>query len=71
MKVNLLNYTLDGLIQYFESIGEKKFRAIQVFRWMHIYGVANFDGMTDIAKSLRGKLQEIAEIIVPELVSEQ
>ena len=71
MKANLLNYTLDDLIKYFESIGEKKFRAIQVFRWMHVYGVGNFDEMTDIAKSLRTKLQEIAEILVPELVSEQ
>ncbi|MFN8770652.1 MAG: 23S rRNA (adenine(2503)-C(2))-methyltransferase RlmN [Neisseriaceae bacterium] len=71
MKVNLLNYTLEELIHYFESIGEKKFRAIQVFRWIHIYGVYTFDQMTDIAKSLRTKLNDVAEIQVPELVSEQ
>lgn len=71
MKVNLLNYTLTQLGEYFESIGEKKFRAKQVFRWMHVYGVSNFEDMTDIAKSLRIKLQDVAEICVPELVTEK
>lgn len=71
MKTNLLNYTLDELAEYFASINEKKFRATQVFRWMHIYGVDSFDDMTDIAKSLRIKLQQLAEIQMPQLVSEQ
>jgi len=70
MKVNLLNYTLPKLEEYFLSIGEKKFRAKQVFRWMHIYGVNDFNEMTDIAKSLREKLLDVAEIVVPSLVSE-
>jgi 23S rRNA (adenine2503-C2)-methyltransferase len=71
MKTNLLNYTLEDLANYFESIGEKKFRAKQVFRWMHVYGVSNFEDMTDIAKSLRAKLQDLAEVAVPELVTEK
>jgi 23S rRNA (adenine2503-C2)-methyltransferase len=69
-KVNLLNYSLDDLIEYFASIDEQKFRARQVFRWMHLYGVADFELMTDIAKSLRAKLHELAEIRVPSLVAE-
>lgn len=69
-KINLLNLTLDEMIQYFESINEKKFRAVQVFRWIHIYGVVDFNQMTDIAKSLRIKLLEIAEINVPTVYSE-
>lgn len=70
MKPNLLDYTLEQLEDFFTQIEEKKFRARQVFRWMHIFGVANFEEMTDVAKSLRIKLQEIAEIRVPSLHSE-
>jgi 23S rRNA (adenine2503-C2)-methyltransferase len=69
-KINLLDYSLEELSEYFASIGEQKFRARQVFRWMHLYGVADFELMTDIAKSLRTKLQELAEIRVPILVAE-
>ncbi len=69
-KVNLLDFTLPDLATYFESIGEKKFRARQVFRWMHVFGANDFDDMTDIAKLLRIKLQEVAQIKVPQLVSE-
>lgn len=69
-KVNLLDYTLEGLGNFFEKLGEKKFRARQVFRWMHIFGVSNFDEMTDIAKTLRTKLHDVAEVRVPQLVAE-
>ena len=69
-KVNLLDFTLPQLGEYFAGIGEQKFRAVQVFRWMHVYGANTFDDMTDIAKSLRAKLNEVAEIRVPQLVSE-
>lgn len=70
MKTNLLNFTLEQLEEFFSQIEEKKFRARQVFRWIHIFGASNFDDMTDIAKSLRLKLQEIAEITVPVVVAE-
>lgn len=70
MKVNLLDYTLEKLEDFFAQIGEQKFRAKQVFRWMHIYGADNFEQMTDIAKSLRAKLLDVAEIRVPNLVTE-
>ncbi|MDD3267263.1 MAG: 23S rRNA (adenine(2503)-C(2))-methyltransferase RlmN [Burkholderiales bacterium] len=71
MKVNLLNFTLPKLEAFFEEYGEKKFRARQVFRWLHVYGAESFEEMTDIAKTLRAKLEEIATIEVPKLVSEQ
>lgn len=70
MKNNLLDYTLEQLEDFFLHIEEKRFRAKQVFRWIHVYGAANFEEMTDIAKSLRFKLQEIAEIRAPNLVME-
>lgn len=71
MKTNLLNYTLPKLEEFFLSIGEKKFRAKQVFRWLHVYGAENFAEMTDIAKTLRATLEDVANIEVPHLVSEQ
>ncbi len=71
MATNLLDYDLDGLTEYFASIGEKPFRAKQVLRWLHHFGADNFDAMTDIAKSLREKLQNQAEIRVPEMITGQ
>ena len=54
--VNLLDFDLDGLTAFCESLGEKRFRATQLFRWIHQRGVADFGQMTDLAKSLRDKL---------------
>ncbi|WP_298432410.1 23S rRNA (adenine(2503)-C(2))-methyltransferase RlmN [Ottowia sp.] len=54
--VNLLDYDLDGLAAYCEQLGEKRFRATQLFRWIHQRGVADFGQMSDLARSLRDKL---------------
>ena len=56
MTVNLLNYDLEGLAAFCEQLGEKRFRATQLFRWIHQKGASGFDQMTDLAKSLRDKL---------------
>ena len=56
MTVNLLDYDLPGLTGFFAELGEKPFRAKQVMRWMHQFGEADFDEMSDLAKSLREKL---------------
>lgn len=69
-KVNLLGLPEAKLIAFFESIGEKKFRAIQVMKWIHQLGADNFDDMTNVSKDLRAKLQTCAEIRAPE-VAEQ
>jgi 23S rRNA (adenine2503-C2)-methyltransferase len=53
---NLLDLDLEGLVGLCESIGEKRFRAVQLFRWIHRAGEADFHRMTDLAKSLRDKL---------------
>ena len=65
MKTNLLNYDLNGLTQHFAEMGEKPFRAKQVMRWIHQAGAQNFEEMTDLAKSLRAKLNEQATLEVP------
>ncbi len=69
-KMNLLGLPEAKLIAFFESIGEKKFRAIQVMKWIHQYGADNFEDMTNVSKDLRAKLKDIAEIRPPEVVQQ-
>ncbi|MDZ4315288.1 MAG: 23S rRNA (adenine(2503)-C(2))-methyltransferase RlmN [Azonexus sp.] len=68
---NLLDFDAEGLTAWFAEQGEKPFRAKQVLRWMHRSGVADFDAMTDIAKSLREKLKATAVIAPPTVVSDK
>ena len=49
---SIYNYSLKDLQDYFESIGETKFRASQVFDWLYIKRVNSFDEMTNIKKDL-------------------
>ncbi|MBU4500324.1 MAG: 23S rRNA (adenine(2503)-C(2))-methyltransferase RlmN [Thiobacillus sp.] len=65
MPQNLLDFDLEGLTAWFTELGEKPFRAKQVFHWIHQSGVADFAQMTDIAKSLREKLQQQAMVQAP------
>ncbi|MCL7462481.1 23S rRNA (adenine(2503)-C(2))-methyltransferase RlmN [Pseudomonas sp. NW5] len=69
-KVNLLGLTQPQLEQFFESIGEKRFRAGQVMKWIHHFGAEDFDAMTNLGKALREKLTACAEIRGPEIVSQ-
>ncbi|WP_331352533.1 23S rRNA (adenine(2503)-C(2))-methyltransferase RlmN [Cellvibrio sp. UBA7671] len=69
-KMNLLGLPEAKLVAFFESIGEKKFRAIQVMKWIHQLGADNFDDMTNVSKDLRAKLKNIAEIRMPEVVQQ-
>jgi 23S rRNA (adenine2503-C2)-methyltransferase len=68
--VNLLDFDLDGLAAYCEGLGEKRFRAVQLFRWIHQKGRADFGRMSDLAKSLRAKLEGAAEVRALALVAE-
>ncbi|EXI81135.1 MAG: Dual-specificity RNA methyltransferase RlmN [Candidatus Accumulibacter appositus] len=69
--VNLLDLDAARLAAFFASQGEKPFRARQVLRWMHRFGQADFDAMTDIARSLREKLKELAVVGPPTVVSDR
>jgi len=71
MLANLLDYDLEGLAAFCERLGEKRFRATQLFRWIHQKGAADFEAMTDLARSLRDKLRDVAEIRMPVVNSEQ
>src|SRR5674476_148959 len=68
---NLLNFNQQQLAEYFQSIGEKPFRAKQLMRWMHHFGVHDFEQMTDIAKPLRERLAREASITPPSVSLEQ
>lgn len=67
-KVNLLGMGLTSMQRFFEeTLGEKRFRAIQVLKWIHQRGVDNFDDMTDVSRALRERLKEVAVIQAPEV----
>jgi 23S rRNA (adenine2503-C2)-methyltransferase len=69
--VNLLGLDRDALAAFCESLGEKRFRATQLFRWIHQKGAAEFSAMSDLAKSLRDKLPSVAQIAPLAVASEQ
>jgi len=68
--INLLNFEGKGLAEFCMEIGEKPFRAKQLLRWIHQFGVTEFVGMSDLAKSLREKLAALAIIEFPQIISD-
>ena len=69
--VNLLDFDLDALAGWCAELGEKRFRAVQLFRWIHQKGEADFARMSDLAKSLRDKLAGRAVVQPLKVISEQ
>ena len=67
---NLLDLDPAQLIAYCGELGEKPFRAKQLQRWIHQFGVGDFDAMTDLAKSLRDKLSTRAIVAAPAVISD-
>jgi len=62
--VDVASLSLEGLTRFVtEQLGERSFRAPQIYRWIHQRGVTSFDEMTDLSKALRQKLKERAEIV--------
>jgi 23S rRNA (adenine2503-C2)-methyltransferase len=68
MKQNLLEFDAAGLTAWFAGMGEKLFRAKQVLRWLHQFGEDDFERMSDVAKSLRTRLAEHAEVRLPQVM---
>ena len=62
MADNLLDFDLPGLAAWCEARGEKRFRATQLFRWIHQRGESDFDQMSDLARPFREKLQRDAVV---------
>jgi 23S rRNA (adenine2503-C2)-methyltransferase len=69
MNANLLDFDIEGLAAFCEGLGEKRFRATQLFRWIHQRGIGDFDQMSDLAKSFREKLKANARIEAPPVLS--
>ncbi|HET7593239.1 MAG TPA: 23S rRNA (adenine(2503)-C(2))-methyltransferase RlmN [Rhodanobacteraceae bacterium] len=64
-RANLLDFDRDGLRNFFAELGEKPWRADQVMKWMYHRLESDFEAMTDLGKSLREKLPEVAVIAPP------
>jgi 23S rRNA (adenine2503-C2)-methyltransferase len=71
MTANLLDFDLEGLAVFCEGLGEKRFRATQLFRWIHQRGMSNFDDMSDLAKVMREKLKVHAHVAALPILSQQ
>ena len=71
MTANLLDFDLEGLAAFCEQLGEKRFRAVQLFRWIHQKGAADFADMTDLARSLREKLPGVCTVTDLPVMSQQ
>jgi 23S rRNA (adenine2503-C2)-methyltransferase len=67
---NLLDFDLEALAAFCDVLGEKRYRAVQLYRWIHQRGEADFERMTDLAKSLRLKLAGAATVAALPLISE-
>ncbi len=68
---NLLDFDREGLAAYCESLGEKRFRATQLFQWLHQRGESDFAAMSDLAKSLRARLADAAVVTPLRVAAEQ
>jgi 23S rRNA (adenine2503-C2)-methyltransferase len=70
MAANLLDFDLEGMAAFCEGLGEKRFRATQLYRWIHQKGASDFVQMSDLAKSLRAKLAGSAVVQALPVISE-
>jgi 23S rRNA (adenine2503-C2)-methyltransferase len=70
-KTNLLGLTRAELEAFVANMGEKPFRARQLMKWLYKRHIADFEQMTDLAKSFRQRLSEIAEVVVPTITTQQ
>ena len=70
-KVNLLGLSRVQMETFFADIGEKRFRAEQVMKWIHHHGQCDIAEMTNLGKALREKLGAIAEVRPPEIAEQK
>jgi len=71
-RTNLLDLDRTGLEHFFaDTLGEKRFRAQQVMKWMYHRHVTEFGQMTDLGKELRGKLEQHAVVLPPNTMFEK
>lgn len=67
-KVNLLGLSHQNMIDFFAALGEKRFRAEQVMKWIHHLGAESLNDMSNISKKLKERLADVVEIRAPEII---
>ncbi len=70
-RINLLNLDVESLARYFETVGERPYRATQIIKWAHQQGVLDLAQMTNLSRALRERLAAETEFRVPETVTLQ
>ncbi len=70
-RASLLGMDRKAMEGFFLELGERPFRASQMLKWLHQHGARDFGAMTNISKSLRGKLAELGSLDLPEVISQQ
>lgn len=71
MQKNLFGYTIKELEEEMLSVGEKKFRATQLYSWLYVKNVHDFDQMSDISKSFRETLKTDYSLFLPTIFTKQ
>lgn len=71
MQIEIIGLSKEELLNEITLMGEKPFRAKQLWKWIYFKGVHNFDEMTDLSKDFREKLKEHFKISRPKIVTEQ
>ena len=71
MKKDIRAYTYEQLAAEMEQIGEKKFRAKQIYEWLHVKLADSFEEMTNLSKALREKLEAEYEILPVKMLERQ
>jgi 23S rRNA (adenine2503-C2)-methyltransferase len=64
-KINLLGFSHESLVEFFNSINQPNFRSFQLMKWIHQKGVLDFMEMTDFSLDLRNQLSDVAEVKPP------
>ena len=71
MTTNLLGLDRAGFEAFCADLGEKRFRALQLMRWVHHRGCADIDAMTDLARAFRDRLKGAADISAPPIIADR
>ena len=71
MKKDIRAYTYEELQEEMTALGEKKFRAKQLYEWLHVKLAGSFDEMTNLSRELRERLNETYMILPVELLERQ
>ena len=70
-QLNLLGLDRAALAQFFDSLGEKPFRADQVTKWIHQRGATSFEVMTNLSRDLRARLHDLSVVNTPAIADDR